>query len=54
MKNRIDTMDKDKSKNRAFKLLTLLILSQSIMLLILNFIPIGGEWAAACREWIGK
>ena len=22
------------------------------MLLILNFIPIGGEWASVVREWI--
>lgn len=22
------------------------------MLLILNLIPIGGEWASVCREWI--
>ena len=22
------------------------------MLLILNLIPIGGEWVSVCREWI--
>ncbi len=45
-------MDKNKSKHRVFETLCLLILSQSIMLLILNLIPIGGEWASVGREWI--
>ena len=48
-------MDKTKSKHRVFKTLCLLILSQSIILLILNLIPvipIVGEWASVAREWI--
>ena len=45
-------MDKNKSKHSVFKTLCLLILSQLIMLLILNLIPIGGEWASVAREWI--
>ena len=45
-------MDDNKSMHRVFKTLCLLILSQSIMLLILNLIPIGGEWASVVREWI--
>ena len=35
-------------------LLSLFVLSQIIMLFILNFIPLGGdcEWVTVCREWI--
>lgn len=51
-KNRINNMDDNKSMHRVFKTLCLLMLSQSIMLLILNLIPMGGEWASVCREWI--
>jgi hypothetical protein len=45
-------MDDNKSIYRLLNLLNLFILSQSIMLLILNLIPIGGEWASVAREWI--
>ena len=43
-------------KYKIMLLLSLFVLSQIIMLLILNFIPLGGdcEWASVCREWIEK
>ena len=42
-----------KSKYRVLIALCLFILCQSVMLLILNLIPIGDvSWAAVCREWI--
>ena len=42
-----------KSKHRILIALCLFILSQSIVLLILNLIPIGDvSWATVCREWI--
>jgi len=49
-------MDKYKSMHRTLKVLCIFALSQIIMLLILNFIPLGGdcEWASVCREWIEK
>ena len=45
-------MDNNKSMHRVLIALFLFVLSQSIMLLILNSIPIGGEWATVGREWI--
>ena len=39
-------------QSRVHKALCILALSQIIMLLILNLIPVGGEWASVCREWI--
>ena len=33
-------------------LLTLFVLSQSILMLMLNLMPIDSEWASVCREWI--
>ena len=42
----------NRGTGKLFKTLCLLMLSQSIMLLILNLIPMGGEWASACREWV--
>ena len=45
-------MGENNLKHRILNLLYLFILSQSIMLLILNLIPIGGEWASVGKEWI--
>lgn len=45
-------MGENNLKHRVLKALCLFVLSQSIMLLILNSIPIGGEWAIVGREWI--
>ena len=45
-------MDKYKSMHRMLKVLCIFTIGQSIMLLILNLIPIGGEWASVVREWI--
>lgn len=45
-------MDNYKSMHRVLKALCLFTISQSIMLLILNSIDIGGEWATVGREWI--
>ena len=45
-------MDKEKSTHRVLEVLCLLALSQIMMLLTLNFIPVGGEWVSVCREWI--
>ncbi len=45
-------MGENNLKHRVLKALCLFVLSQSIMLLILNSIPIGGEWATVGREWI--
>lgn len=50
---RICTMNNNKSMHKVTKALYLFILTQSIILLILNIIPIGGEWASTFREWIG-
>ncbi len=46
-------MNNNKSMHKVTKSLYLFILTQSIILLILNIIPIGGEWASTFREWIG-
>ena len=43
-------MGKNNLKHSVLK--ALFVLSQSIMLLILISIPIGGEWATVGREWI--
>ena len=45
-------MDNNKLRHRVIKALCLLELSQLTILFALNLIPIGGEWASACREWI--
>ena len=45
-------MDKEKSTHRVLEALCLFALSQLMMLLVLNLIPISGEWASVCREWI--
>lgn len=47
-------MNNNKSIHKVPKTLYLFILTQSIILLILNIIPIGGEWASTFREWIGS
>ena len=39
-------------QSRVRKALCILASSQIIMLLILNLIPVGGEWASVCKEWI--
>ena len=54
VKNKISDMDNKKSMHRVFKSLCLFGLSQLIILLILNFIPLGSdcEWASVCRKWI--
>ena len=41
-------------KHKMMLLLSLFVLSQIMMLFILNFIPLGGdcEWVTVCREWI--
>ena len=40
--------------HKVLKVLCFFVVSQVVMLLILNFIPLGGncEWASVCREWI--
>lgn len=46
-------MDKNKSMYRVLKALCTFVLSQIMMLLVLNLIPLGNcEWATVCREWI--
>lgn len=37
---------------KALKILCIFALCQIIMLLVLNLIPVGGEWASVCKEWI--
>ena len=52
------TLWKISAKNKweqKFKVLCLFTLSQLVMLLVLNLIPLGNcEWASVCREWIEK
>ena len=45
-------MDKEKSTHRVLEALCLFALSQIMILLFLNFIPLGGEWASVVREWV--
>lgn len=45
-------MDDGKLMHKASKALCLFVLILLMMTLILNLIPIGGEWASVCREWI--
>ena len=45
-------MDKEKSTHRVLEALGLFTLSQIMILLILNLIPIVGKWASVVREWV--
>ena len=47
-------MDKEKSTHRVrvLEALCLFALIQIMILLVLNFIPIVGEWASVVREWV--
>ncbi len=45
-------MESVKSMHRVSKALCLFVVILLMMTLILNLIPIGGEWATVCREWI--
>ena len=45
-------MDNGKSMHRVSKKLCLFVVILLMMMLILNLIPIGGEWASVAREWI--
>jgi len=47
-------MDNDKSMYKIVKVLCFFVVSQLVMLMVLNFIPLGSdyEWTSICREWI--
>ena len=47
-------MDNNKSMHRVLKALCLFVVSQVLIMLLLNLLPSGGncEWASVCREWI--
>lgn len=45
-------MGKNNLKHRVLEALCLFALSQRMILLILNLIPLGGKWASVVRESI--
>ena len=46
-------MDKEKSTHKVLEVLGLFTLSQIMILLVLNLIPIVAKWASVVREWVG-